>query len=286
MTPSGLASRRKTSRDSWEVLTKLCGSSRCVLLELAILLAVALGASPGARAQDLFEIQVYPYQTVAPHRTMVEFHMNTFPSGTTDSEQGLYPLNHQFHFTTEITHGLTPHWELGGYLVTAFVPGLGAKYAGARIRPRFRLPESWHLPFKLSISTELGFNQRRFDPNTLTLEVRPILEKEAGKWYVSVNPDLTKSFRGVDAHRGLGFEPGVKVSYNLTKVIASGFEYYAETGPIAHFSALREQHHLVFPTLDLNASPNWELNFGVGRGLTGTSEHWVVKWIIGYRFKF
>jgi len=43
---------------------------------------------------------------------------------------------------------------------------------------------------------------------------------------------------------------------------------------------------LIFPTLDVNTGPNWELNFGVGRGLTGTSERWIVKWIVGYRFNF
>lgn len=237
-------------------------------------------------AQDLFEIQVYPYETVEPHRTMVELHMNYFPAGTKEPEPGLFPVNHQFHFTIEVTRGLSRHWEMGGYLVTAYVPGQGARYAGSRIRPRYRFPETWRLPFRLSISTELAYNAPRFDLNTVTLEVRPILEREMGKWYFSVNPDLTKSFRGVDAHRGLGFEPGVKVSYNVTKRLAPGLEYYAETGPIAHFSPLHDQHHLIFPTLDLNTSPNWELNFAVGRGFTGTSQHWVVKWIIGYRFKF
>jgi hypothetical protein len=249
------------------------------------LLTLCLVASR-ACAQDLFEIQVYPYETVEPHHTMFEFHMNFFPSGTKETQNGLFPNNHQFHLTVEITHGLTPHWELGAYLVTAYVPGIGPKFAGSRIRPRFRIPESWHLPFRLGVSTELGFNKHQFDLNTITLEIRPILEKEFGKWYFSVNPDLSKSFQGVDAHRAPSFEPGVKISYNLTKRLAPGIEYYAETGPISHFLPLGQQHHLLFPTLDVNTSPEWELNFAVGRGLTGSSEHWIVKWIIGRRFKF
>lgn len=239
-----------------------------------------------AHAQDLFEIQVYPYETVEPRHTMVELHMNYTPRGTRDTSNGMFANNHQFHFTVEITHGLTRHWELGAYLVTAYVPSVGPKFAGARIRPRVRAPETWHLPFGFSVSTELAFNKHQFDPNTITLEIRPIIEKELGKWYFSVNPDLTKSFRGADAHRGLGFEPALKVSYSVTKLLAPGFEYYAETGPLRHFLPLSQQHHLIFPTLDLNVSPNWELNFAVGRGLTGASEHWIVKWIVGHRFKF
>ncbi len=250
------------------------------------LLAAILWLPANAFGQDLFEIQVYPYETVAPRHTMVEFHMNFFPSGTKDTENGVFANNHQFHFTVEVTHGLTKHFEIAGYLVTAVVPDAGPKFAGARIRPRFRLPEEWRLPFKVSISTEVGFNKHQFDPNTITLEIRPILEKELGKWYLSFNPDFSKSFRGVDSHRGFEFEPGVKVGYAATKKIEPGIEYYAATGQVTHFETPHDQHHLIFPTLDLNAGPDWELNFGVGRGLTGTSERWVVKWIIGYRFNF
>jgi len=255
------------------------------LIPLAAL-AVLLFLPPRANAQDLFEIQVYPYDTVEPRHTMVEFHMNYFPSGTKTTENGELPNNHQFHFTVEVTHGLTKHFELAGYLVTAIVPDVGPKFAGARIRPRFRLPEEWRLPFKISISTELGFNKHQFDPNTITLEIRPILEKEFGKWYLSLNPDFSKSLRGPDSHRGFEFEPGVKVSYAVTKKLEPGVEYYAATGPVTNFETPHDQHHLIFETLDVNAGPDWELNFGVGRGLTGTSERWVVKWIIGYRFKF
>lgn len=274
-----------TSGKVWLVDIFATVRSRAVFRR-AFVVAALLSLPARASAQDLFEIQVYPYDTVAPRHTMVEFHMNFFPSGTEDTENGTFANNHQFHFTIEVTRGLTKHFELAGYLVTAYVPDVGPKFVGARIRPRFRLPEEWHLPFKVSISTEMGFNKRQFDPNTITLEIRPILEKELGKWYLSFNPDFSKSLRGPDSHRGFEFEPGVKVSYAVTKRVEPGFEYYAATGPLTHFERLRDQHHLVFPTVDVNAGPNWELNFGVGRGLTGTSEQWIVKWIVGYRFSF
>jgi hypothetical protein len=198
----------------------------------------------------------------------------------------MFPTNNQFHLTAEITHGLSEHWEPGGYLVSAFAPEEGVYFAGARARARFRLPDSSGLPFRFSLSTELDFTKHQFDANTISMEIRPILERELRKWYFSVNPDFTKSFRGEDAHRGFGMEPAVKVSYKLTKLLEPGFEYYAETGPVANIDTLHNQHHLIFPTLDLNTSPNWEINIGVGRGLTGTSQHWVVKWIIGRKIHF
>jgi hypothetical protein len=185
-----------------------------------------------------------------------------------------------------VTHGFTRYFECAGYLVTAaYVPDHGARFAGARIRPRFRLPEPTGFPFKISVSFELGFNQPEFEANTRTLEIRPILERQDGRLYLSINPDLSKALKGPDSGAGLEFEPGVKVAWDVTPKIAAGIEYYGATGVVTNFERLQDQHHMIFPTIDLNVSPDWELNFAVGRGLTGTSERWVFKSIVGYKFK-
>src|SRR5262245_57224627 len=108
-----------------------------------LVLGVCALVSMPARAQDLFEIQVYPYQTVPPGRTMVELHNNFIADGTKVAPPGEFALHHQAHSTLEVTHGFTEYFECAGYLVTAsHVPGRGGEYAGARIRPRFRFPES------------------------------------------------------------------------------------------------------------------------------------------------
>jgi hypothetical protein len=63
---------------------------------------------------------------------------------------------------------------------------------------------------------------------------------------------LVPSVHGQDLFEiQLYFEPALKVSYNLTKRLAPGLEYYGETD---HFRPLDQQHHLIFPTLDVNTS--------------------------------
>jgi hypothetical protein len=258
--------------------------TRRPLVMFVVACTVSLAAP--AATQDLFEIQVYPYETVEPHRTMMELHTNFFPSGTKDAAPGEFPVHQQAHFTLEVTHGFTPYFECAGYLVTAaHVPDHGARFAGARIRPRFRLPEFKSFPFKVSLSFELAFNQQEFEANTRTLEIRPIFERQDGRLYLSINPDLSKALKGPDSGEGLEFEPGVKVAWDVTPKIAGGVEYYGATGVVTNFARLHDQHHIIFPTIDVNVSPDWELNFAVGRGLTGTSEHWVLKSIVGYKFK-
>jgi len=251
-----------------------------------VFVAVFVAHARLAGAQDLFEIQVYPYETVEPGRTMLEFHTNFTPSGTRTSEPGVVPNNRQFHPTLALTHGWTKNFETGFYLETApYVPNEGAKFTGWHIRPRFRFPEFASFPFRVSLSLEYAFNQPEFDPNRQTLEIRPIIERQEGRLYLSVNPDLSLALKGPDAGSAPAFEPNAKIGWDVTKKVSAGIEYYAETGPVKHFDPLSEQHHILFPVLDLNVSPDWELNFGLGRGLTNTSEHWILKAIIGYRFK-
>ena len=42
----------------------------------------------------------------------------------------------------------------------------------------------------------------------------------------------------------------------------------------------------IVPTIDYDFGPNWEFNFGVGVGVTRSTDHLLVKMIIGRRFRF
>lgn len=255
-------------------------------LAVAASVVWALLAAAPASAQDLFEIQVYPYDTVEPGVTMFELHSNFTPSGSTGMQDGVYGNNHQWHETVEITHGWTKHFETGFYIETApYVPDHGAKFTGWHIRPRWSFPEFEDFPFKVSLSLEYAWNQPGFDPNAQTLEIRPILERQEGRLYLSINPDMSLATKGPDAGSAPGFEPIVKAGWDFSKEVQAGLEYYAETGSVKHFDPWSDEHHIVFLASDLNVSPDWELNFGVGRGLTGTTEHWILKAIVGRRFK-
>jgi hypothetical protein len=62
-----------------------------------------------------------------------------------------------------------------------------------------------------------------------------------------------------------------------------GFEYYGAPGSITGFDPLQQQQQQIFAVTDLNFSPKWEFNFGVGVGLTGGTDDLRVKMIIGRR---
>jgi hypothetical protein len=237
-------------------------------------------------AQDNYEIQVYGADTVEPHSTMVEFHTNWTAQGEKSVVDGVRPTNHAVHETIEITQGWNDWFETGFYIFTSARSGDGWDWVGDHIRPRFRIPEKWHWPVGLSLSNEIGYQRHSFSPDTWTWEMRPIIDKKIGPWYLSFNPTVDKSLHGDNVSQGFEFSPNAKVSYDFSKIIAGGLEYYGSLGPIGSFDPVAEQQQQFFPSIDLNVSPDWEINFGVGWGVTRSTDHLIIKGIIGRRFSW
>jgi hypothetical protein len=236
------------------------------------------------KAQDNYEIQVYGSDLVSPGRTMVELHSNYTLNGSTTIIDGQLPTNHVDHETIEITHGWTPWFETGFYFFNSIGSDGRTAYVGSHIRPRFAVPDSLHWPVGVSLSMEFGFQKAQFSANTATLEIRPIIDKKWGGLYVSLNPTLDQSFKGPDQNRGLIFSPNVKVSYDITKVIAIGPEYYGSVGPFFNYDPIQQQQHQLFIATDLNFDPDWEVNAGYGWGLTNSTDRAIIKLILGRRF--
>ncbi|MGD0436326.1 MAG: hypothetical protein ABSB86_07665 [Bryobacteraceae bacterium] len=250
-------------------------------------LLIALLLPPLTRclqAQGSYEIQVYGSDLVAPGATMLELHSNFTFEGSKTAVDGMYPTEHQLHETLEITRGVADWFELGFYVFTSADTRVGWQWVGDHLRPRVRAPESWGWPVGVSLSAEIGYQRAVYSPDTWTIELRPIVDKTIGRLYLCFNPTLDRSFHGPSVREGVVFSPNVKVGYDITKVINGGFEYYGALGPVTGFDPLRQQQQQVFAVTDLNLSPNWEFNFGVGVGLTGGSDHLLVKMIIGRRF--
>ncbi len=248
--------------------------------------ALGLGAPTPAAAQNNFEIQVYGSETVAPGSTMVELHSNTAIEGSRHTTDGVLRTQGAFHETIEITHGWTSWLETGFYIFTSVQPDPRYEWVGDHIRPRVRAPESWHLPVGLSLSAEVGYQRREFSTDTWTLELRPIIDKQWGPWYASFNPALDRAIKGESTNKGFEFSPAVKVGYDVTPTVSVGLEYYGSLGPVTHFDRAHDQQHQLFPVIDLNLGPKWEFNFGVGFGLTPSTDRIIVKMILGYRFDF
>jgi hypothetical protein len=250
-----------------------------------LLLLIFLPSAALVRAQGNYEVQVYGAEMVPPARTMFELHSNFTFEGSKFAVDGVRADEHAEHETIEITQGFTPWFETGFYIFMSYRAGEGYQWVGDHIRPRVRVPEDWHWPVNVSISTEFGYQRRSYSTDTWTWEIRPIVDKQLGRWYMAVNPALERSFHGLEVSRGVTFSPAVKASYDVTKKVTLGFEYYGAVGPITGFDAVRDQQQAIMPALDLNLGPNWEFNLAAGLGVTQGTDRLLVKMIIGRRLK-
>lgn len=257
---------------------------RRVRFALLIGIVALCACAPLVLAQDNYEIQVYGSETVAAGKVMVELHSNFTFQGEKESVNGVQPTANALHETLEVTWGLTPWFETGFYVFTSARSGDGWQWVGDHVRPRVRVPESWQWPVGVSLSTEFGYQRRPFSEDTWTWEIRPIVDRKWGPWCASFNPALEKSVHGANAGRGFEFSPNFKISYDATRTVTIGVEYYGSLGPLTRFDPARDQQHQIVPALDLNLSPDWELNLGAAIGLTRATDRFLVKMIIGRRF--
>lgn len=234
-------------------------------------------------AQDNYEIQVYEAATVSKDATMVELHSNFTFGGQQYTQEGVLPTHNIDHETVEITHGFTNWFETGFYFFNAIGSDGRTNYVGSHIRPRVMVPTSWNWPVGVSLSAEVGYQKPQYSPDDWTLEIRPIIDKNWKKFYVSLNPTFDKSLHGYNENKGFDFSPNVKASYNVTKVTAIGFEYYGAVGNVFMFEPAAQQQHQLFLAIDLDFNPDWEFNAGYGLGFTPATDNDIFKVILGYK---
>ena len=250
---------------------------------IAILLLLLVGYTSDLTAQENYEIQVYPSETVEKGSTMVELHSNISPNGLRGTS--LMPGESQpFHETLELTHGFTSCFEVGLYQFTNIRQGWNFQMVGTHIRPRIRLPESLEWPVGLSLSAELGWQDKAYTPDSWTLEIRPIIDKDFRYVYLAFNPAFGKSLKGLNQNQPFSFEPGLKIAIHLCPKIDAGVEYYGSMGQLLHSPSFQYQEHMLYAALDLNLHPDWEINVGTGWGLTDSTDQFIVKLILGHKF--
>lgn len=255
-------------------------------LRIWILVFEVVFAVGTAVAQDNYEIQVYGSEIDRSGTTTLELHSNFTAQGRAVSREGVVPTNHAMHETLEVAHSFTDWFETGMYVFSTIQPDSGWHLVGAHLHPRLSIPESWHWPLGLSLGQEIGYQRRQFAENPWSYELQPILDKKTGPWYGAFNPIFERALHGSDVRLGWTFSPNAKVSYAFTEKIAGGLEYYGDLGPATEFRPLGRQHHQFFPSVDVDLSPNWELNFGVGWDPNHSSDHMIVKFIVGRRFSW
>jgi len=109
------------------------------------------------------------------------------------------------------------------------------------------------------------------------MEIRPIFGWRKYDWEFIVNPIVDIGF-GRDSQNT--FAPAARLAHKIGESTWVGFEYYTDLGPLEHFVPFNEQQHNIYAVADFKIG-RFDINAGIGYGLTPGSDRWMGKIIIG-----
>jgi hypothetical protein len=250
-----------------------------------VILLVAIATLPAldASAQDLFELEVFRYESTPAGEYEVEFHTNAMSRGTI--APATVAANHRpVHISVEVTRGWTRQFETAMFVQTApFGSNGSARFAGGHLRTKYQFGEMSRVPLGFAVSAEYTFNRSAFDGELQTLEIRPILDYRQGRLWLVANPSLEMVTRGSDEGLQPTFDLSASAGWQLISRVGLSGDYFSRSATTRHLAPELDAHHLVFGVLNLDVSSKWELQFGVGHCFT-SREPWLLKTIVGYRF--
>jgi hypothetical protein len=252
--------------------------TRTLLASLSCLLLLDLVPSTPALAALPDEVQVYDDSINKPGEFGLELHVNATPAGRgqPDYPGEITPV-HGLRTTFEPSFGWSEHLEVGAYLPFDHLANGEERFAGPRARLKWIFhPSSSADPRFFGVNFELSHVKTAFEQSENFLEVRPLLGWHTATWLLAFNPAIGVPLKPGQRTGGPEFSPALKLARKVGDGLAAGFEYYAALGKISHPDAYSDQGHTLYLALDVDQGP-LVFNFGVGRGLTGATDHWTVK---------
>ncbi|MFZ6747403.1 hypothetical protein [Undibacterium sp. Ren11W] len=229
------------------------------------------------------EIQVYMDEINAPKQFGLDIHTNFVMSGNrTPDYPGAQAPGRVFRITPEFSYGLTPNWELGAYILMSHAASENSTVDGEKIRLKFLATKASDQGFFWGANLEIGRVAYRIDENPWNAELKGMFGYRGDRWTVATNPNIGWKISG-PVESPSSFHLDSKIAYKTDHDLEVGLESYNEFGPIHHMGHLDQQSQTVFAVVDFNVR-GWDLNLGIGRGLTSASDRWVAKAIINVPF--
>ncbi len=174
-------------------------------------------------------------------------------------------------------------WLQGTAYITANTrPGHSLSYIGNRVKLTAIAPANWSLPVDVGLANELIYSKVGFSEYRWAYEITPILAKTFGRVAVVFNPAFERGLSGSGEHH-VEMEPRGKIGYGFGDDALVALEYYAGLGGIGESYTIAEQRHQLFAKIESEMSRRIEASLGIGKGLTRSSDKWVVAAAVEYK---
>jgi hypothetical protein len=245
---------------------------------LTFVAAVCLFGIPGHARAQTDEIQVYDGDLAPPGKFNLTWHNNYTPNGlTTPAFPGANIADKSFNGVTEWAYGVTPWFEAGLYLPLYSHDKInGGTYDGFKLRALFAVPHAQDRRFFYGANFEFSINQKNWDENRFSSEIRPIIGWHLKPWDIIINPILDTEY---DGFKNLVFAPASRIAYNFNDRWALAAEEYGDYGPVHDLAGASDQSHMLYGVVN-HTLKFFEIEAGVGFGLTSASDKVTVKLLV------
>ena len=138
-------------------------------------------------------------------------------------------------------------------------------------------PHNDEQDFYYGVNFEFSWNQKQWDSQVNTGEIRPILGYRWGedrRWSFTFNPIVDNTYKG--GVGGLEFVPSARLDYAIDKTWTVAMEEYSDFGQLRRFLPGDQQNHALWLVGDYSGNPV-SVEFGAGFGLTPASDSFAVK---------
>ena len=266
-------------------MDKICRRKRTSnslrLLRRATLVSMLSTASVVAHAAPE-EIQVYLDDLRAPGQLGVDVHNNFAVSGRSMPDYpGEQAPEKVYRLTPEFAYGLTQTTELGLYLLSTRDPQGNLHGDGIKARIKYIAPHDLERGPFWGANLEVGRSSRRVAETPWNAELKGIFGLRVDRWTLAANPNIDWSLS-----QGGGPVTGdvdFKANFAIDAKTQVGLESYNEFGPLRHLSTSATNARTVFAVVDKDFG-RFDLNAGLGRGLSQAADKWVIKVILGTNF--
>jgi hypothetical protein len=193
-----------------------------------------------------------------------------------DFPGGLIP-NHALQGTGEWACGITDWWEMGFYTPFAVDQNLTPYSNAAKIRQLFVTPHADKREFFYGVNFEFSYAIAAILANQMEHGNPPDHRLAQNDYEFIVNPIVDLGF---GQNGGAEFVPAARFARKLGENLAVGVEYYTDLGPLQNWLPFNEQQYNIYAVVDFK-NGRFDVNAGVGYGLTPGSDRLMAKMIIG-----
>jgi hypothetical protein len=222
------------------------------------------------------EIKVFTDELANLGEQTLETHVNKASSPGPNVENRANPLR----IMPEYSYGVRQNWEFSLQLPLAFTTDQ-ARLEGYRAELQYIAPHDDEEGFYWGMNFEVARIERMGEQSFWNAEVIPIFGYRWERWHFVANPGFDKPLSG--SSRSSNFGPALKAAYRVFEKNYFGLEYYQDLGPLKNNLPKEEQSRVLYIAWDGKIGKS-DINVGLGRGLTDSSDRWVLKMI--YEFTF